>query len=65
MVYIQLLWVESCDKIYLDGGATEADGRASAPVSHSVATPLLVREHVTTVCSQLHDKHIHCTYTHT
>ena len=25
----------------LDGGATEADGRASAPVGPSVATPLL------------------------
>ena len=26
----------------LDGGATEADGRASAPVGPSVATPLLM-----------------------
>ena len=26
---------------YLDGGATEADGRASAQVSLSVATPLV------------------------
>ena len=25
----------------LDGGATEADGRASAPVGPSVATPLV------------------------
>ena len=27
----------------LDGGATEADGRASAPVGPSVATPLVMR----------------------
>ena len=27
---VQLLWVESHDKeIYLDGGATEADGKAN------------------------------------
>ena len=34
------IWVESRDKKNLDGGATEADGRASAPVGPSVATPL-------------------------
>ena len=40
------IWVESRDNKLkgLNGGATKADGRASAPVGPSVATPLVSSE---------------------
>ena len=34
----------------VDGGATEADGGASAPVGPSVATPLLMHKKACTLC---------------
>ena len=45
MVYMQLLWVESRDKEYLDGGATEADGRLSTLVGTSIQLHHCVGSH--------------------
>ena len=33
--------IGSRDKLFADGGATEADGGASAPLGPTVATPLI------------------------